>query len=135
MNQTNRTGISVDQVNRAAISYVNSKADIALIGDQPIATFEAMISGRNRIDPRDPVSMNLAHGNEFSITQAKSLPRLPMDFVEIFQDSRFVMRQLDSRHAPDEPVNTTDPVEHGKCFDRQLHYGIPNPKLGSHARF
>jgi hypothetical protein len=32
-------------------------------------------------------------------------------------------------------VNTTDPVEHGKCFDRQLHYGIPNPKLGSHARF
>jgi hypothetical protein len=67
MNQPSRAGISVDQVNCAAISYVNSNADIALIGDQPIATFEAMITGRNRIDPRDPVSMNLAHGNEFSI--------------------------------------------------------------------
>ena len=68
MNQTSRTRISVDQVNRAAISYVNSKADIELIGDQPIATFEAMISGRNKIDLRDPVSMNLAHGNKFSIS-------------------------------------------------------------------
>jgi len=118
MNQTNRTGIPVDQVNRAAISYVNSKADIALIGDQPIATFETAISGRNRIDSCDLVSVNLAHGNEFSITQAKSLPRLPMHLVEVFQDNRFVMRQLDSRNAFDESVKTTDPVERGKCFDR-----------------
>ena len=119
MNQTSRTGISVDQVNRAAISYVNSKADIALIGDQPIATFEAMISGKNRIDPRDPVSMNLAHGNEFSITQAENLPRLPMHLVEVFQDNRFVMRQLDSRNAPHESVMTADALQGGKRFDRQ----------------
>jgi len=118
MNQTNRPGIPVDQVNGAAVSYVNPEADFALIGNQPIATFETAISGRNRIDSCDLVSVNLAHGNEFSITQAKNLPRLPMDLVEIFKDSRFVMRQLDSRHAPDEPVNTTDPVERGKCFDR-----------------
>jgi hypothetical protein len=135
MNQTNRTGIPVDQVNRAAISYVNSKADIALIGDQPIATFETAISGRNRIDSCDLVSVNLAHGNEFSITQAKNLPRLPMHLVEVFQDNRFVMRQLNSRNTPDEPVVTTGTFQRGKCFDRQLHYGIPNPKLGSHARF
>ena len=108
MNQTSRTGISVDQVNRAAISYVNSKADIALIGDQPIATFETAISGRNRIDSCDLVSVNLAHRNEFSITQAKNLPCLPMYLVEVFQDSRFVMRQLDSRNAPDESVTTID---------------------------
>jgi hypothetical protein len=107
MNQTNRTGISIDQVNRAAISYVNSKADIALIGDQPIATFETAISGRNRIDSCDLVSVNLAHRNEFSITQAKNLPRLPMHLVEVFQDNRFVMRQLNSRNTPDEPVVTT----------------------------
>jgi hypothetical protein len=118
MNQTNRTGISIDQVNRAAISYVNSKADIALIGDQPIATFEAMISGWNRIDPCDLVSVNLAHGNEFSITYAKSLPRLPMHFVEVFQDDRFVIRQLDSRNAPHESMMTTDALQRGKCFDR-----------------
>src|SRR5438309_10716564 len=117
MNQTNRTGISVDQVNRAAISYVNSKADIALIGDQPIATFEAMISGRNRIDPRDPASMNLAHRNEFSITQAKYLPRLPMHLVEVFQDNRFVLRQINSRNSPEEPVVTTGTVQRWKCFD------------------
>src|SRR6266513_6043925 len=104
MNQTNRTGIPVDQVNRAAISYVNSKADIALIGDQPIATFETAISGRNRIDSCDLVSVNLAHRNEFSLAQPKNLPRLPMDLVEVFQDDGFVIRQLDSRNAPHESV-------------------------------
>jgi hypothetical protein len=62
--------------------------------------------------------MNLARHNKFSLAQAKNLPRLPMDLVEIFQDSRFVMRQLDSRNASDESVKTTDPVERGKCFDR-----------------
>jgi len=62
--------------------------------------------------------MNLAHGNKFSITQAKNLPCLPMYLVEVFQDSRFVMRQLDSRNAPDESVMTTDTLQRGKCFDR-----------------
>src|SRR6478609_9171603 len=134
MNQTNRTGISVDQVNRAAVSYVNPEADFALIGNQPIATFETAISG-NRIDSCDLVSVNLAHRNEFSITQAKNLARLPMHLVEVFQDNRFVMRQLNSRNTPYEPVVTTGTFQRGKCFDRQLHYGIANPKLGSHARF
>src|SRR6266481_4434313 len=134
MNQTNRTGIPVDQVNGAAVSYVNPEADFALIGNQPIAPFAAMITGRNRIDPHDPVSMNLAHGNEFSVTQAKNLPRLPMHLVEVFQDNRFVMRQLNSRNTPHESVMRADTLQRGKCFDRQLHYGIPNPKLGSHAR-
>ena len=91
MNQTNRPDISVDQVNRAAISYVHSKADAALIRNQSIATFETVISGGNGIDPRDLVSMNLAHRNKFSITQTKNLPRLPMHLVEVFQDNRFVM--------------------------------------------
>ena len=119
MNQTNRTRIPVDQVNGAAISYINPEANIALIGNQRIATFETAISGRNRIDPRDPVSMNLAHGNEFSITQAENLPRLPMHLVEVFQDDGFVMRQLDSRNAPHESVMTADALQRGKRFDRQ----------------
>jgi hypothetical protein len=118
MNQTNRTGIPVDQINRAAIGYVNPKADLALISNQPIATFETVISGGNGIDPCDLVSMNLAHRNKFSITHAKNLPRLPMHPVEVFQDNRFVMRQLDSRNAPDESVTTTDTFQRGKCFDR-----------------
>jgi len=118
MNQTNRTGISVHQVKRAAISYVNSKADVALIGNQAIAIFEAVVGVSWRIDNGNHIAMNLARCNKFSLAQPKNLPRLPMDLVEVFHDSRFVMRQLDSRHAPDEPVNTTDPVERGKCFDR-----------------
>jgi hypothetical protein len=118
MNQTNCSGISVHQVNRAAISYVNSKADIALIGNQPIATFETVISGGNGIDPRNLVSMNLAHRNKLSIAQTKNLPRLPMYLVEVFQDNRFVMRQLDSRNALDESVTTTDTLQRRKCFDR-----------------
>src|SRR5207248_2875694 len=81
MNQPNCPGISVDQINRAAISYVNPKADIALIGNQPIATFETVISGGNGIDPCDLVSMNLAHSNKLSIAQTKKLPRLPMHLV------------------------------------------------------
>src|SRR2546421_8833163 len=118
MNQTNRTGTSIDQVNRAAISHVNSKADIALIGNQTIAPFETTISGRNRIDTCDLVAMNLAHRNKFSITQTKNLPRLPMHLVEVFQDNCFVVRQLDSRDAPDESVTTTDTFQCRKCFDR-----------------
>ena len=79
MNQPNGSGISIDQVNRAAISYVNPKADISLIGNQSIATLETVISGRNRIDPCDLVSMNLARSNKFSITHPKNLPpRLSM---------------------------------------------------------
>jgi len=117
MNQTNRTGISIDQVNRAAIGYVNSKAGIALICNQTIATFKTTISRRNRIETCDPVSMNLAHGNEFSITQAENLPRLSMHLVEIFQDSRFVTRQFDSRNAPDESVRTIDTFQRRKRFD------------------
>src|SRR2546429_10008507 len=109
MNQPSRAGISVDQVNGAAISYVNSKADFALIGNQSIATFEAMISGRKRIDPRDPASMNLAHRNEFSIPQAKNLPRLPMHLVEVFPDNRFVMRQRNSRKQPAQPRAANGP--------------------------
>lgn len=117
MNQTNRTGISIDQVNRAAIGYVNSKADIALICNQPIATFETVISGGNEIDPRDLVSMNLAHRNKFSIAQTKDLSRLPMHLVEVFQDNRFVMRQLDSRNASDESVTIIDTFQRRKRFD------------------
>src|SRR4029077_11829030 len=135
MNQTNRTEISVDQINRAAVSHVNPEADFALIGNQPIATFETAISGRNRIDPRDLVSVNLAHRNEFLITPTKNLPPLPMHLVEVFQDKRFVMRQLNSRNTSDEPVVTTGTFQRGKCFDRPAHSGIPNPKLGSNARF
>ena len=119
MNQTNRPGNSVDQVNRAAISYVNPKADIALISNQPIATFETVISGGNGIDPCDLVSMNLAHRNKLSIAQTKKLPRLPMHLVEVFQNNRFVMRQLDSRNAPHESVMTADALQRGKRFDRQ----------------
>ena len=77
-----------------------------------------MIRGRDRFDSCDLVSMNLAHRNEFSITQAKNLPRLPMHLVEVFQDNRFVMRQFDSRNAPDESVTTTDTFQRRKCFDR-----------------
>ena len=118
MNQTNRPGIPVDQVNGATVSYVNPEADFALIGNQPIATFETAISGRNRIDSCDLVSVNLAHCDEFSITQAKNLPRLPMHLVEVFQHDCFVMRQFDSRNAPDESVTTTDTFQRRKCFDR-----------------
>jgi hypothetical protein len=118
MNQANYPGISVHQVNRAAISYVNPKADIALIRNQPIAIFETVIRGRDRFDSCDLVSMNLAHRNEFSITQAKNLPRLPMHLVEVFQDDGFVMRQFDSRNAPHESVMTANTLQRGKCLDR-----------------
>ena len=52
--------------------------------------------------------MNLEHRNKFTIAQAKDLPRLSMDVVEFFQHNRLIMRQLDSRNAPDESVTTID---------------------------
>ena len=50
--------------------------------------------------------------------QAKDLPRLSMDVVEFFQHNRLIMRQLDSRNAPDESVTTTNALQRAKCFDR-----------------
>src|SRR5438034_7427940 len=99
MHQTNCPGISVDQVNRAAISYVNPKADIALIGNQPIATFETVISGGNGIDPCDLVSMNLAHRNKLSIAQTKKLPRSEEHTSELFQNNRCDVRQFQHGNA------------------------------------
>ena len=118
MNQADRTVFLVHQINRTTIGDVHAKADIALPGNHAIAVFETLISRRDGIDMCDPVSVNLAHGNKFSRIQAKNLPRLPMHLVEVFQDNRFVMRQLDSRNAPDESVTTTGTLQRGKCFDR-----------------
>src|SRR5437588_4224240 len=119
MNQSNCPGISVHQVNRAAISHVNSKANTALIGNQPIAIFETVISDRDRIKTCDVVSMNLAHGDKFAIAQPNSVSCQPMNLVEVFQDNRFVMRQLDSRNTSHESVMTNDTLQRGKRFDRQ----------------
>jgi hypothetical protein len=81
MNQPNRPGISVDQINRAAISYVNPKADIALIGNQPIAILEGVVGLSRRVDNCNLISMNLPRRNKFSIIQAKNLPRLSVNLV------------------------------------------------------
>jgi hypothetical protein len=62
--------------------------------------------------------VNLAHRNKFSTAQAKNPACLPVHLVEVFQDNRFVMRQLDSRNAPHESVMTTEALQRGKCFDR-----------------
>ena len=119
MNQANCPGILVNQINRAAISYINPKADIPLIGNQPIAILETVVGVSRRVDNCNLISMNLPRRNKFSIIQAKNLPRLSVNLVEVFQDNRFVVRQLDSRNAPDEPVNTTGTLQRGECFDRQ----------------
>ena len=81
MNQANCPGILVNQINRAAISYVNPKADIALIGNQPIAIFETVVGVSRRIDNCNLISMNLPRRNKFSIIQAKNLPRLSVNLV------------------------------------------------------
>jgi hypothetical protein len=81
MNQPNRPGISVDQINRAAISYVNPKADIALIGNQPIAILETVVGVSTRVDNYNLISVNLPRRNKFSIIQAKNLPRLSVNLV------------------------------------------------------
>ena len=92
---------------------------IALIRYHPIATFEALVAGRHGIDYRDFVAVNLSCSHKFSINQTESMPRLAVRLVEIVQHGCLIVRKLDSRNAPHEPVTTTGAVQRGKCFDRQ----------------
>lgn len=104
MNEANGAPILVDQVNRAAISYVNAKADIPLVRDQPVATFEAEIGGDYRIDDGYLISVNLPRGNESPISHPKRLPRLPVCLVEVLQHNMLVVRQFNFRNPTHKTV-------------------------------
>ena len=119
MNETNGAAILVDQVNRAAISDVNAKADVVLVRDQPVASFEAAIGVDYRINDGDVITVNLPGRNKFPVSHPKRLPRLPMYLVEILQHSSFVVRHLNSRDTTDKSMTAAGGLQCRKYFDRQ----------------
>jgi hypothetical protein len=118
MNQTNRARVLIDQKDCAAVGHINAEANVALIRNHTITTFEARVAGRHRIDYGNVVAVNLACADKFSVNQPNSASRLAMHLVEIFQHSCLVVRQLNSRNSPHKSVNTTEMIQRGKCFDR-----------------
>ena len=90
MNQTNGTCVLIDQEDRAAVGHINTQANITLIRNHPIVTFEALVPGRRRIDHRNSVAVNLAGSNKFSINQPKNTSGFAMHLVEIFQHGNLI---------------------------------------------
>ncbi len=59
MNETDRGRLWIDNVNRAAIGYVNAKRDAAPIRDETVAAGEILVAVNVGIDNRDFIAVNL----------------------------------------------------------------------------
>ena len=105
MHQPDRTEALIDQINRTAIGDVNTEANAALICDQAIATFEALVPGNCAIDNSDAISVNLLRGNERRGAESMLLSNFPMNAVQARECFRLVERHLDARHTQGEAVN------------------------------
>ena len=91
MNQTNRPGISVNQIDRAAIGHIDSEADIALVRNQSITAFKTFVTGGHKIDHRDLIAMDLACRDKFSPTQSQHTSRFAMNLIEVRDHNIFVV--------------------------------------------
>ena len=108
----------IDEINRAAIGYVNAETGTALVCDQPVATIEAFAPRRVR-DQSDIAAVNLLCGDEGRFREAGFGPDLPVDAIQTSQRLRFVLRHFDARHAEGEPMrDLRQRAERRKLFSR-----------------
>ncbi len=95
-----------------------------LIRNQSITTFETLVPGKEGIDYRNLVAMDLPRRDKFPVAEPQRISRFTMDVIEILQHRCLVVRQLDPRNPPHESVNTRqrrpvpDSLQRGKRFDR-----------------
>jgi hypothetical protein len=120
VNQRNYTLFAVNQVKGAAIGRVNPEAYIGLIGDQPIAALEAVIGRERGVDNGNFAAVNLFRSRECVIEQPELASSLTMDLIQICEDEVLVVRQFHSWNTPNKTVRTTEALQSGKRFERQL---------------
>ncbi len=120
MHQPDSTPTSIDEINRAAIRDINPETNITLICDEAVAIFETAIAGERRIEHGDLVAMNLPRRSKRAFLQAKLAPGAAMHLVEVREDGRFVVRQLDAGHTSHETVRHIELLQRAKPLERKL---------------
>ena len=91
MNKANRRCFWIDNVNRTAIGNVNTKCDLFLIRDDPIATGKFFIACGGLIDDCDFVAVNLLCGEQRPIADSNLAADLTMNSIEALQCLRFIV--------------------------------------------
>jgi hypothetical protein len=105
MHQANHASNGINEVNRAAIGYVNAEAKAALICDKPVALLEALVSADSRIDNTDLFPVDLLRCDEWHIGKTAFAADLPVDAVQSRERFRLIVRHLKAGHAQGESVD------------------------------
>ena len=130
MNETNARCFCIDDVNGAAISYVNSERDFSLISDQTVATREFGIGLDRTINDCGFIAMHLLGYQQWRITNPNFAAKFAVNTVEPLQGFSFVCRDIDTRNAQDKRVpEITDCIERWKIFDSRQLRGLRGAHL------
>ncbi len=121
MHETDAAPDGVNQIKGAAISYINTEANVALIGKQTIAAGKAALAFHGAIDDCEPIAVNLLRREELAFLKTKSGAHLTMNGVEAGERFSFVKTNFDAWHASDESVPAkTRRIESGERLDREI---------------
>jgi len=128
MDETDGGTNRIDNVNRAAIRYINSQTDSALVSNDAVAVCETLVRGERNVDDRNLVPVNLLSRDERHRGYPLFSADRSMNVVQSRQRLRFVVRHLNAgHHAQGESVD--DPrycTQRREPFRRKLsvaHFG------------
>lgn len=122
MNKAETTAHRIDQINGAAIGDVDSKANVRLIGDQPIAFAEAKIFVERMIGYGNSVSVNLFCGEKGKIIESKRSAHLRMHAIEPIERLGFVDRDVDAGNAMNKGMRANIAGERSKALERKPRF-------------
>ena len=119
MHQSDGALFTIGEVHRATIRDVNPETDVALVGEQTVATGKAALAFELRINDRDLAAVDLAGSDENAIRKFRLGARRAMSGVERAQDFGFVIRKRNSWHAADERVRDSQSLKRFETLERQ----------------
>jgi hypothetical protein len=137
MNQAYSGRFWIENVNRAAVSDVNTEHDTALIRDDAIAAaeFTAHRIVATAIDNCDLVSVNLLRREQPPIANADGVANFVMRGLEPLQYFCLIVRNVDARNSLRKSVSAdSDGAQRWKLLERKVHglsLKIPSSKFQS----
>ena len=117
MQQTDGTALPINEINRAAISHIDSKTNSALICNQSVAIVEAVVVLQRSIDYCNFTSVHLPYGRQRPLRQCESVSYLPVRFVETGEDGSFVVREGDALYASHKSMQDIELFQRTKSLD------------------
>lgn len=120
VHQGDRALFAIGQVERAAISHINTETDVFLIGNQAVAVGETGVLLQRRIDQGEFAAVDLFGGRKSAPNQPGVLSCFPVNMVQFGNDQFLVLRHRDARNAPDKSMWITEAAKCRKCIEREL---------------